>query len=292
MSAAGQDDVWTIDRILRWTQNYFSEKSIDTPRLDAEILLSHILKVSRVHLYTHFDQPLRQEERAAMREFVQRRAAREPVAYILGEKEFYGHTLKVSPHVLVPRPETEHLVDAVRAWLLEQPIKEPRILDIGTGSGCIAISLAKNIPNAEIWALDVSQSAIEIARINAKQNKVNINFLNLDILKIKELPHYFDLIVSNPPYVKQQEKEVMHGNVLQHEPDQALYVSDTIPLVFYDKITDLAKNHLTKNGKLYFEINQYLGKETLELIQSKGFKNVLLKKDFLSNDRMIRAEKE
>ncbi len=258
-----------------------------------KLLVYSKLNIDAATIVLDQDNELGEKNTVFFQKALQRLIKKEPVQYIIGETSFFDLTFKVTPDVLIPRPETEELVQ----WIISdqqviQSVNKVKILDIGTGSGCIAISLAKNIPNAEIWALDVSQSAIEIARINAKQNKVNINFLNLDILKIKELPHYFDLIVSNPPYVKQQEKEVMHGNVLQHEPDQALYVSDTIPLVFYDKITDLAKNHLTKNGKLYFEINQYLGKETLELIQSKGFKNVLLKKDFLSNDRMIRAEKE
>jgi release factor glutamine methyltransferase len=217
---------------------------------------------------------------------------KEPVQYIVGNTSFFNLPFKVNSNVLIPRPETEELVQ----WIITDTQTNPtnhkvQILDIGTGSGCIAISLAKNIKNAEIWALDISKLALEIAKYNAKQNDVTINFLNSDILKVKKLPQFFDIIVSNPPYVKQQEKKAMHGNVLLHEPNQALFVTDDNPLLFYKKIANLASNHLTQSGKLYFEINQYLGNETLKLIKANGFINVILKKDFLENNRMIRAEK-
>ena len=257
-----------------------------------KLLVYNKLNIDAATIILDQDKELIQENTDFIQNAHQRLIKKEPVQYIIGETSFFDLTFMVTPDVLIPRPETEELVQ----WIILDSQINPsntklKILDIGTGSGCIAISLAKNIPTAEIWALDISQSAIEVAKKNTIQNEVSINYLILDILTTKQLPQLFDIIVSNPPYVKQQEKEAMHDNVLQHEPEKALYVSDTNPLIFYDKITDLAKNHLTKNGKLYFEINQYLGKETLELIQSKGFKNTLLKKDFLDNDRMIKGTK-
>lgn len=211
-----------------------------------------------------------------------------PIQYILGETEFYGLPFIVNKNVLIPRPETEELV----SWVLEDSKLENKkltILDIGTGSGCIPISLAKNLPNAEIYAIDISQKALEIAQKNALKNNVTIHFLEADVLTLNKLPQQFDIIVSNPPYVRELEKEQMHQNVLDNEPHLALFVANHNPLLFYDKIADLAKKHLTKNGKLYFEINQYLGEETVNLLKSKGFRNIELTKDIFGVDRMIKA---
>lgn len=215
---------------------------------------------------------------------------KEPIQYVIGQTLFFNLTFRVDSNVLIPRPETEELVQ----WILSNVQTNKanhrlQILDIGTGSGCIAISLAKNISNADVFAIDISKPALKIAKENAINNKVTINFLNVDILNTTSLPQKFDIIVSNPPYVKLQEKKIMHENVLLHEPNVALYVSNKEPLIFYKKITDLASKYLTKKGKLYFEINQYLGAETIQLIKSKGFNTIILKKDFLRNDRMISA---
>ena len=213
-----------------------------------------------------------------------------PIQYIIGETEFYGLPFKVNKNVLIPRPETEELVTFIlENSKLQTPNSKLTILDIGTGSGCIPISLAKNLPNATIYALDISSEALKTAKINAELNNVSIQFIETDILNISELPLKFDIIISNPPYVRELEKEQMQNNVLEHEPHLALFVKDNNPLLFYDKIADFAKNHLTKNGKLYFEINQYLGKETVDLLKSKEFKNIVLKKDMFGVDRMIKA---
>jgi len=210
-----------------------------------------------------------------------------PIQYIIGETEFYGMPFKVNSNVLIPRPETEELVD----WIINDTKNSSKIklLDIGTGSGCIPISLAKNIPNAEVFAIDISPEAIKTAKENAKLNNVAINFIEADILKTQELPTSFDIIISNPPYVRELEKEMMQENVLANEPHLALFVKDKNPLLFYNKIADLAKNHLTSDGNLYFEINQYLGNKTIELLESKNFKNIILKKDIFEADRMIKA---
>jgi release factor glutamine methyltransferase len=210
-----------------------------------------------------------------------------PIQYIIGETEFYRLTFEVNKNVLIPRPETEELVD----WIITStPLSDQiKILDIGTGSGCIPISIAKNLPNAEVYAIDISSEAIKTAKENAKINDVSVEFLETDILKATKLSSTFDVIVSNPPYVRELEKKQMQENVLENEPHLALFVKNENPLLFYNKIADLAKKHLSKNGQLYFEINQYLGKETIELLASKGFKNIQLKKDIFGKDRMIRA---
>ena len=215
-----------------------------------------------------------------------------PIQYIIGTTEFYGLPFTVNENVLIPRPETEELVSLIlqNSKLKTQNSKDLTILDIGTGSGCIAIALAKNLPNAKIWALDVSEKAIEIAKQNAKLNDVDVQFLNENILNLKQLPKNFDVIVSNPPYVRELEKQEINNNVLNHEPHLALFVKDNDPLLFYDKIADIAKENLTKNGELYFEINQSLGKETVALLKQKGFQNIELKRDIFGKDRMIKAE--
>ena len=215
-----------------------------------------------------------------------------PIQYILGKTEFYGMPLKVDENTLIPRPETEELVD----WVLNEDshlenhkTKNLSILDIGTGTGCIPISLAKNLPQANISAIDISENALKIAKQNAILNEVEINFSKIDILKTTTLWQKFDIIVSNPPYVRELEKVEMQNNVLHNEPHLALFVSDENPLIFYDKIADVAKQHLTKNGLLFFEINQYLGQETLKLLAEKGFTNIKLRKDLFGNERMVKA---
>ena len=213
----------------------------------------------------------------------------EPIQYILGKTEFYGYPFLVTKDTLIPRPETEELVEWILQELEFQKKKKTSILDIGAGSGCIAISLAKKNKNLSVSAIDFSKEAIEIAKQNAKLNEVNINFIEKDILLTKELETSFDVIVSNPPYVRELEKVEIKNNVLQNEPHSALFVSDSNPLIFYSKIADLAKNHLTKNGLLFFEINQYLGQETKVMLSKKGFKNIELRKDLFGNDRMIKA---
>ena len=218
-----------------------------------------------------------------------------PIQYILGETEFYGLPFKVNEHTLIPRPETEELVD----WILnQQPTtnnQQPTtILDIGTGSGCIAISLAKNLPNAKVFALDVSAEALKIAKLNAKLNNVDVTFIEADILKTnnqqsKTKNQKFDIIVSNPPYVRELEKKFMKPNVLNNEPHVALFVDDSNPLVFYNAITKFATNKLIENGVIFFEINEYLGIEMMQLLEINQFKNIELKQDIFNKDRMIKG---
>ena len=223
-----------------------------------------------------------------------------PIQYITGEAWFYGLRFEVNENTLIPRPETEELVE----WIVEsqkskaqnliiQKSNNLTILDIGTGSGCIPIALKKEIPSAFVSAIDISEKALEMARKNALVNQVEVNFIHQDILTSQHLnlstsqPLLFDVIVSNPPYVRNLEKQEINRNVLDYEPHLALFVADSDALLFYRKIALLALKSLAPNGKLFFEINQYLGKETVELVEQLGFKNIELRKDFMGNDRMI-----
>jgi release factor glutamine methyltransferase len=225
-----------------------------------------------------------------------------PIQYIIGKTEFFGLPFNINKEVLIPRPETEELVEQVLKEVSLTKIcktttdettneKQLKILDIGTGSGCIAISLKKQLPSSKTSAMDVSDEALRIAKKNAVLNKVDINFIHQNILKTNNLDKLYDVIVSNPPYVRELEKKEMKNNVLNNEPHLALFVDNKNPLLFYNKIAELAKNFLTKNGQLHFEINQYLGKETIKLLAEKGFKNIQLKKDIFGNDRIISAFK-
>ena len=215
-----------------------------------------------------------------------------PIQYITGEAWFYGLQFEVNENTLIPRPETEELVE----WIIESQKSKVQsqkceILDIGTGTGCIPISLKTNLPQANVSAIDVSEKALEVAKRNAVLNKVDISFIQADILEVEDLNQHFDIIVSNPPYVRNLEKQEIKKNVLDYEPHLALFVEDTDALLFYRKIAQLALKNLSPNGLLFFEINQYLGKETVELLENFGFKNIELKKDIYGNDRMIRCEK-
>jgi release factor glutamine methyltransferase len=210
-----------------------------------------------------------------------------PIQYILGVTNFYGLEFEVNSAVLIPRPETEELVD----WIIQSSKVQSKlkILDIGTGSGCIAIALAKNLPNAQVFALDVSEQALTTAKKNAEKNQVQLSFIHQSILETEDLAQEFDIIVSNPPYVRELEKHEIKNNVLDNEPHLALFVEDNDALIFYRKIAQLAQKNLKLKGQLYFEINQYLGKETLNLLLEMGFKNCELRQDIYGNDRMIQC---
>lgn len=213
-----------------------------------------------------------------------------PIQYILGTTHFYGLEFKVNENVLIPRPETEELVDwIIKSQKSEVRNKKVKILDIGTGSGCIAISLAKNLPNAEVFALDVSKKALATAQKNAELNQVQVQFICQSILETEDLGQQFDVIVSNPPYVRHLEKQEIKKNVLDNEPHLALFVADDDALIFYRKIAQLALKNLSQTGQLYFEINQYLVQEMLSLLQEMDFKNSELRQDIYGNDRMTKS---
>lgn len=210
-----------------------------------------------------------------------------PIQYILGETQFFSGRFFVDENVLIPRQETEELV----AWILSEIPKneEVNILDVGCGSGCISVSLAKFLQKAKVMALDISEKAIAVAKKNADENQVKVDFVVQNVLETDCFPVKYDIIVSNPPYVRELEKQEIQNNVLNYEPHLALFVSDEKPLVFYEKIADLAKTSLTKKGKLFFEINQYLGNETMKMLKNKGFAKVELRDDLSGNPRMIKA---
>jgi release factor glutamine methyltransferase len=256
------------------------------------ILMEEKLNLQRIDTVLKPDFLIPEEQLADLKNILQRLQKEEPIQYILGNTEFYGLPFFVDENTLIPRSETEELV----AWVIEEVAKlqsntvtKLSILDIGTGTGCIPISLAKNLPNAKITAVDISSKALEVAKKNAQLNKVTIDFIELDILTTKSLPQEFDVIVSNPPYVRALEKAEIKNNVLENEPHLALFVADENPLIFYSQIADLAKQQLSKNGLLFFEINQYLGKETIALLEEKGFKNIELRKDIFGNNRMVKC---
>ena len=256
------------------------------------ILMEEKLKLQRIDTVLNSDLLITNKNLIDLKNIVKRLQKEEPIQYIIGNTEFYGLPFLVDKNTLIPRTETEELV----AWVLDEikvltnnKITELSILDIGTGTGCIPISLAKNLTSLNISAIDISPEALIIAKQNAILNKVTIEFIELDILNAESLPQEYDVIISNPPYVRELEKEEIKNNVLENEPHLALFVADENPLIFYNKIADLAKQQLSKNGMLFFEINQYLGKETVNMLVKKGFKNIQLKKDLFGNDRMIKC---
>ncbi|WP_228235767.1 N5-glutamine methyltransferase family protein [Allomuricauda sp. M10] len=284
--------------------------------------IEHFLHMERFILAIKPDIVLTKEEEQPLFETLAQLKQEKPLQYILGVAHFMDLEFKVNEHVLIPRPETEELVqwvlddlnnqksevgdqisdilkkqnhsDAERSRsVISTPLNDHhiRILDIGTGSGCIAIALAKNLPNAKVYALDVSEEALKVAQENAKKNQVDIEFIHKSILDPQldiELP--FDIIVSNPPYIRDLEKSEIHRNVKEHEPHLALFVPDDDALIFYKAIAQFAQRHLSKNGLVYLEINQYLGEETKSVFKAHNFSEIELRKDIFGNDRMLKAK--
>jgi len=253
------------------------------------LVLEDKKKLKRIDLALNTEATFSEDEVLQWNEILEKLKRYIPIQYILGKTHFYGLEFEVNENVLIPRPETEELV----GWIISNNSKSAnlKVLDIGTGSGCIAISLAKNLQDAHVSAVDVSEKALATAEKNAQNNQVTVNFIRKDILKTEDLEQQFDIIVSNPPYVRNLEKEEIKQNVLHHEPHLALFVDDQNALVFYQKITELAQKNLSKNGQLYFEINQYLGKEMMDLLEQKGFQQMELRKDIYGNNRMVFGRK-
>ena len=250
------------------------------------LLIEKGLNLQRIDLAMNTQLSISKDKLKYLHSALLKLKSQEPIQYILGETEFYGLPFKVTKDTLIPRPETEELVE----WIIKDAKKEKSttILEIGTGSGCIPISLAKNLLKSTVSSIDISSDALTIAKENALLNTVQVNFIEQDILNTKELLQQYDIIVSNPPYVRELEKKEIQPNVLENEPHLALFVEDKNPLIFYSKIADLAKKHLKENGFLYFEINQYLGKETIDMLTKKGFRTEL-RKDLFGNDRMTKS---
>lgn len=252
------------------------------------IALEEIEGKSRIDLVMNPD--LQTDKLAIWDEVLADLQQEKPIQYIFGRAYFYGLTFNVNENTLIPRPETEELVE----WIINsvEADKPIRILDIGTGSGCIGITLAKELPNAQVTLMDVSPKALEMATRNAKENGVEVQAILQDVLALEQLPAQYDVIVSNPPYVRNLEKVEIKKNVLDYEPHLALFVEDDDALIFYRKIATLANDNLQEGGMLFYEINQYLGAETVALFESLLFTAIELRKDMVGNDRMIKAIKK
>lgn len=253
------------------------------------LLSEHYLNLRRIDFSLQPNHKITEIQWANFEAAIDKLKKEEPIQYIIGKTIFYDESFMVNHHVLIPRPETEELVD----WIIRdhQNTKEPlKILDMGTGSGCIPISLKKHLRQSDVFAMDISEEALEVAKRNAEALDVSIHWLHEDILTIKSFETSLDIIVSNPPYVRMLEKNEMAPNVLDNEPHLALFVENDDALLFYRKIASFASTYLKDTGILYFEINQYLGLETKVLVEQFGF-DVVLKKDLNGNDRMLKATK-
>ena len=254
------------------------------------LILEKLTGFSRIWLLIHKELKLNDEQNIIASQYLERLKNHEPIQYILGETEFYGLKFKVNPSVLIPRPETEELVEWVKP---PHPPKggflsgTPTLLDVGTGSGCIAVALKKKFPSANVSAMDISPEALALAKENAALNEVNIEFIQDDILHPAATDRKWDVIVSNPPYIPASEQRYLHKNVTDFEPHLALFVQDNDPLIFYRKIAEFALSHLTAGGRLYVEIHQSLCRQWCQLHESKVFQSVELRKDLLGNDKMI-----
>ena len=254
----------------------------------SRIICCEILGQQTVDYYLGKDIILSVKEEQELESILARLHNFEPIQYILGEARFLGRTFRVTPGVLIPRPETEELVE----MMLKELSPVSRVLDVGTGSGCIAISLAKELPESQVTAWDVSGEALSIAAANSKALQASVRFEQRDVLTYEPcVVDCYDVIVSNPPYVTEAEKQEMEHNVLDWEPSLALFVPDTDPLRFYRRIAVLGLEMLTSGGKLYFEINRAFGKDTVAMLCETGYRAVRLQKDISHNDRFVIAEK-
>lgn len=253
----------------------------------AKGVLSDIFRLSLTELYTGKDRNFPPEASKRLEDIIRRLRQHEPLQYIMGETYFHGLPIKVTPDVLIPRPETAELTD----WIASEKRTAPSILDIGTGSGCIPITLAKAFPLACISAWDISPRALLVAEENARINHADIRFAQVDVLSDSLPDIRTDILVSNPPYITAREKSGMQPNVTEWEPGIALFVPDNDPLLFYRRIADIGTSILTDGGTIYFETNQNYGEETAALLREKGYRNVTLRKDMSGNDRMIKADR-
>ena len=282
-------DVWTVKRILDWTIPHLKSHGSESPRLDAEILLAHARGCPRIQLYTNYDQPLTDDQRAIMRDLVKRRAAAEPVAYLVGHREFFSLDFRVTKDVLVPRPDTETLI--VDALEVLKPLAQPRVLDIGTGSGCIAIALAVRCPQAIVTAVDLSEPALSIARENAEKHGVaeRIQFLRGDLFAPLVDAEPFDLIASNPPYIASAEIETLAPDVRLHEPRSALDGgSDGLDII--RRLTADAPRYLLPQGKLLIEISGEQADAVTQLLTANGsYDEIAVLKDLAKQPRVVRA---
>lgn len=273
-----------MQHIFSELEGFYSENEI---RSFSFLIIEKLTGLTRTQIIINKNTILSAEQNAKVIDFVDKLKKFEPIQYLLGETEFYGLAFMVNNSVLIPRPETEELVD----WIITDYKNSPNInfLDIGTGSGCIAISLKKGLPTATATAFDISEMALDTASKNAALNNVEINFARVDILNPDNIPQKWDVIVSNPPYIPELEKKEIQSNVLDYEPHLALFVPDHDALLFYRTIAEFGKNNLTENGRIYFEIHRNEGETCVQLLEYMGYKNIELRKDISGNNRMIKA---
>lgn len=279
--------VWTVLSMLEWATDYFESKKVKSPRFSIEWLLSHVLSVKRLDLYLEFDRPLSSEELNVLRPMVKRRGGHEPLQYITGETDFHHVRIKVRPGVLIPRQETEQLV----SWILEtHPDQENfRVLDIGTGSGCIPVALKNDRPSWSVFATDVSEDALEVARENAAFNEVQVTFSQDDLFNptaFQDQP--FDLIISNPPYILETEKSTLDDEVKNFEPELALFCESTHEM--YGALELLCSQYLAETGNVFLELHEDYSEEALQLYQERGWK-AFLKNDYSEKKRFLKAKK-
>lgn len=287
-----QTDTWTNQRLLQWTTEFFTKKELDSPRLAAEVLLAAALDCQRIDLYARFNEVPVEPQLGTFRGWVKRHGAGEPVAYLVGHKEFYSLRFEVNPHVLIPRPETEHIVmaalDCVK--LLKQPI---RAADVGTGSGCIAVTLATQLNDTQLMAMDISPDALSVAKRNAEYHHVSnqIEFCESDLLSAIPESQTFNLIVSNPPYVGRNEVGTLEENVARYEPDVALYGGDD-GTELIARLIDQSAAKLDPGGFLVFEFSPMIADKCKQLVEAHGgFDSCEIKKDFSQHERLIVARK-
>jgi len=287
--ARNSQKIWRVIDLIKWGEQYFTDNDFDNPRKEIEIFLQDILACHRVELYLRFEEPLAKTQLVKLREWVQRRKNREPIQYITGKAGFYNLILDVTPDVLIPRPESERLIEEVIKIVDKK--SNISILDIGTGSGCLALALGKELPNANITGIDKSAKAIEISELNTETLKIkNVSFLQIDLFE-KKIDEKYDILISNPPYIPKKEIESLMPDV-NFEPLSALTDSED-GLTFYHKILEISPTIINPNGWLFLEVG--LGehpKKVMKLFSNKKFKNVELIKDYNGDDRVLKAQIE
>ncbi len=277
---------WTIARMLRWMQDDFAGRGIDNPRLDAELLLAKALGVERIRLYLELERPLAGDELDAVRALVKRRRTREPVAYILGHRDFWGRRFVVTPSVLIPRPDTETVVEQALERLA--PDANGRVIDLCTGSGCVAISLACERPDLRVVATDVSSEALSVARENAGRLGAQVRFVEGDLFAGEEGP--FDLVAANPPYVRQDELAALQPEVAEHEPTLALAAGPT-GLEIYQRLVPAAFERLRPGGHLLLEVGAGQASPVGALLATVGFAGVTAHKDLAGHERVVAGQR-
>ncbi len=286
------NEIWTISSILNWTINYFKSKQIESARLDAEVLLSHVLKQERIYLYVHFDEPMEQDELAQFRQYVAKRARHIPVAYIIGEREFMGLSFKVTPDTLIPRPDTEILVESALDNIDKDV--EVNIADIGTGSGAIILSLLKNRDKASGFTVDISPKAVEVAQENARNLEVDDRcefFIGDLFAPLERKKYFFDAIVSNPPYIPKQDIATLESDVKDYEPLSAL-TDNGDGLSFYRRLFAEGKTYLTDKGFMAVEIGIHQAEAVKKIAEANNWHKITIIKDYAGIDRVVMAWKQ